>query len=120
MNGIEAARQIRQQSPIPRILCCSENLSPDVAESALQAGAGGYLVKSDAGRDLLSAVALVILGKCFVSRALAGQVFAKAPDSGLGRNQGHVVQFYVDEDVLLANLRPCFEALSARDNRSLQ
>lgn len=53
MNGIKAARQIRQQSPNPRILCLSENLSPDVAEAALQAGAVGCLVKSDAGSDLL-------------------------------------------------------------------
>jgi DNA-binding NarL/FixJ family response regulator len=46
MNGIEAARQIRQQLGNARILFCSENLSPDVAEEALGTGAGGYLVKS--------------------------------------------------------------------------
>src|SRR5947207_10819436 len=42
-----AARQIRQQSPNSRILFCSENLSSEVAEEALRAGAGGYLVKSE-------------------------------------------------------------------------
>ena len=108
MNGIEAARQIRQQSPNQRILFFSENLSPDVAESALQAGAEGYLIKSDAGSDLLSAVTSVILGKRFVSRTLAGHPFAKTPDSDLIRNQGHVVQFYVDDDVLLDELAVLF------------
>ena len=93
MNVIEAARQIRQQSPNAKTLFCSENLSPEVevAEAALRAGAG-YLVKSDAGSDLLPAVFAIIGGKRFVSRTLAGHAFAETSDSGL-RDQGHVVQF---------------------------
>ena len=82
MNGIEAARQIRQQLPNARILFCTENLSPEVADEALRAGAGGYLVKSDAGRDLLSAVTSVIQGKRFVSRTLVGHSVAETSDSG--------------------------------------
>jgi DNA-binding NarL/FixJ family response regulator len=108
MNGIEAARQIRQQSPNARILFCSENLSADVAEEALRAGAGGYLVKSDAGSDLLSAVTSVIQGKRFVSRTLAGHAFAETSDSGLVRDQGHVVQFYADDAVLLDGFAALF------------
>jgi DNA-binding NarL/FixJ family response regulator len=100
MNGIEAARQIRQQSPNATILFCSENLFPDVAEAALRTGAGGYLAKSDAGRDLLSAVTAVIQGKRFVSRTLAGHALAETSESGLIRDQGHVVQFYMDDTVL--------------------
>ena len=45
-----------------RILFCSENLSPDTAEEALRVGAGGYLVKSDAANDLLSAATSTIQG----------------------------------------------------------
>lgn len=105
MNGIEAARQIRQQSPNSRILFCSENLSPDVAEEALLAGGGGYLVKSDAGSDLLSAVTSVVGGRRFVSRTLAGHAFAH---SGLVRREGHVVHFYTDDAVLLDELAALF------------
>ena len=108
MNGIEAARQIRQQSPNSRILFCSENLSSEVAEEALRSGAGGYLVKSDAGTDLLSAVTSVIQGKRFVSRTLSGHAFAEASDSGLVRHQGHVVQFYTEDAVLLDGLAALF------------
>ena len=104
MNGIEAARQIRQQSPNSRILFCSENLSPDVAEEALRTGAGGYLVKSDAGSDLLSAVTAVIQGKHFVSRKLAGHAFAEIADSGVVRDKGHVLQVYTEDTVLLDGL----------------
>lgn len=108
MNGIEAAREIRQQSPRPRVLCCSENPSADIAEAALRAGAGGYLVKSDAEIDLLSAVTAVIQGKRFVSRRLTNQAFAKTSDSGLVHGQGHVVQFYKDSAVLLDELALLF------------
>ena len=108
MNGIEAAREIRQQSPNPRILFCSENLLPDVAEAALRAGARGYLVKSDAGRDLLPAVTAVIQGKRFVSRTLAGHAFAETSKSDLVRNQRHLVQFYTDHAALLDELAALF------------
>lgn len=118
INGIEAARQIRQQLPNARILFCSENLSPDVAEEALRAGAGGYLVKSDAGSDLLSALTSVIAGKRFVSRALAGHAFAETSDSGLVRDQGHVVQFYTDDAVLLDELAALFRG-SLGEGRSV-
>jgi DNA-binding NarL/FixJ family response regulator len=41
----------------------SENRWRDVAEEALRTGAGGYVVKSDAGSELLPAVEAVLEGK---------------------------------------------------------
>jgi DNA-binding NarL/FixJ family response regulator len=72
LNGIEAARRIREVSPTSKILFVSENRSPDIAEEALGTGAGGYVVKSDAGSDLLPAVKAVLEGKRFISASLAG------------------------------------------------
>ena len=45
LNGIEAARQIRQHNPKARILFVSEQRSPDVVREALTTGSG-YVVKS--------------------------------------------------------------------------
>ena len=73
LNGIEAARRIREVSPASKILFVSENRSADVAQEALSTGAGGYLVKSDAGSELLPAVRAVLEGRRFVSTSLAGQ-----------------------------------------------
>ena len=53
LNGIEAARQIRDLSQTSKILFISENRSWSMAEEALRTGAKGYVVKSDAGRELL-------------------------------------------------------------------
>jgi DNA-binding NarL/FixJ family response regulator len=71
LNGIEAARRIREVSPMSKILFVSENRSPDIAEEALGTGAGGYVVKSDARSELLPAVKAVLEGKRFISASLA-------------------------------------------------
>ena len=108
MNGIEVARKIRQDSPNARILFCSENRSSEIVETALRAGAGSYLLKSDAGSDLSSAVRSAIEGKPFVSRSLAGHVSIEPSHSGLVPDQGHVVQFYDDDTALLGELAALF------------
>lgn len=117
MNGIEAAKQIRQELPNAIILFCSENRFPDIAEEALRAGAGGYLVKSDGARNLLSAVTSVIGGKRFVSRTLAGHAFAETSETGI-HDQGHALQFYTDDAVLLDELAVLFRG-SLGEGRSV-
>jgi len=71
INGIEAARRIREISPTCKILFVSENRSFDIVEKALSTGAGGYVVKSDAGSELLTAITAVLQGKQFVSVSFA-------------------------------------------------
>jgi DNA-binding NarL/FixJ family response regulator len=51
----------------------TENRSTDIVEAALKTGAGGYVLKSDAGSDLLPAIRAVLEGKRFISTSLAGQ-----------------------------------------------
>jgi DNA-binding NarL/FixJ family response regulator len=72
LNGIEAAARIRDTSPSSKILFVSENRSADIAEKALSIGAGGYVVKSSAARELLPAIRAVLKGKRFVSASLTG------------------------------------------------
>jgi DNA-binding NarL/FixJ family response regulator len=78
LNGIEAARQMRLQDTRPKILFVSENRSPDIAEEALSSGGSGYLVKSDAARELFPAIMAVLQGKQFVSASLGDHVLAPA------------------------------------------
>ena len=81
ISGIQAARQIRVVSPNSRIIFVSQHDSIQTAKDALSVGAHGYVVKSDAGRDLLPAIAAVYEGRTFVSRTLAarGWSFEKPP-----------------------------------------
>jgi DNA-binding NarL/FixJ family response regulator len=67
LNGIEAARQIRKLAPESKIVFVSQESSADVIEEAMNLGAMGYVVKAQAGRELLAAVDAVRDGRKFVS-----------------------------------------------------
>jgi len=99
LNGIEAARRIREVSPTSKILFVSENRSRDIAEEALRTGASGYVVKSDAGSELLPAVKAVLQGKQFVSASLTGHD-SNAPkdDHAAAIRHCHEVAFHADDD----------------------
>jgi len=63
LKGIEAARQIRSVSPDSKILFLTGDNDPQIAQVALDTGAGGYVVKLDAAAELLPAVKAVLFGK---------------------------------------------------------
>jgi DNA-binding NarL/FixJ family response regulator len=71
MNGLEATRRIHAASPDAAILIFSQHDSEQVVQDALHAGAQGYLFKSDAAQDLLSAVEAVSQHKAYVSSTVA-------------------------------------------------
>ena len=56
LNGLDAARQILATNPDARILIVTIHDSEQVVREVLAAGARGFLLKSDAGRDLIAAV----------------------------------------------------------------
>jgi len=56
LNGLEASRQIRKGLPKTEIVILSLHLSDQLAYEIVDAGIRGYVLKSDANRDLVSAV----------------------------------------------------------------
>jgi DNA-binding NarL/FixJ family response regulator len=75
LNGIEAARRIRKVSPESKILFVSQESSAEVVHEALGLGAYGYVVKTDARRELLEGVNAVLRGERFVGRRFSGHDF---------------------------------------------
>jgi len=73
LNGIEAARRIADTALQAKILFRSQYSSVDLVQKALNTGARGYVVKTDAGRELLQAVDAVLHGERFVGSRSAGQ-----------------------------------------------
>jgi len=106
LNGIEAARRIRELSPNCKILFMSENYSSDILEAALGTGAAGYVVKSDAEKDLLPAVVAVLEDKPFVSTRLSGREGGGADQSQekLTTKGHHAVGFYSDDRPFIDHL----------------
>jgi len=72
LNGIDVARKIREFAPLSRILFVSQESSADVVREALETGASGYVAKTDAGSELVTAISAVLRGEKFVSSKLAG------------------------------------------------
>jgi DNA-binding NarL/FixJ family response regulator len=56
LNGLDAAKQILSMTPDARILILTIHDSEQVVREVLAAGARGFMLKSDAGRDLMAAV----------------------------------------------------------------
>src|SRR5580765_7737273 len=67
MNGLEACRLLRRHSPDMEILFVTQHDSPQMMREALEAGARGYVVKSNAARDLLAAVEAVSEHRVFTA-----------------------------------------------------
>jgi DNA-binding NarL/FixJ family response regulator len=67
MNGLEACRLLRQRAPDVEILFVTQHDSPQMMREALDAGARGYVVKSNAARDLLEAVKSVSQHRMFTA-----------------------------------------------------
>lgn len=67
MNGLEACRVIRRKAPELEILFVTQHDSPQMMREALDAGARGYVVKSNAARDLLEAVEAVSQHRVFTA-----------------------------------------------------
>jgi DNA-binding NarL/FixJ family response regulator len=71
MNGLEAAREILGRGCRTKILILSVHDSHDVIEQVLDSGAKGYVLKSDAMRDLIAAVDAVRSNKTFFTPKIA-------------------------------------------------
>jgi DNA-binding NarL/FixJ family response regulator len=69
MNGLEACRQIQQKKKASslEVLFVTQHDSPQMMREALDAGARGYVVKSNAARDLLEAVEAVSQHRVFTA-----------------------------------------------------
>ncbi len=74
LNGVEAARQIVKASPRTKVLILTAYESEDLIQKALDAGARGFLLKTDPGCDLLAAVETVSNDRTFFTPKVAQKI----------------------------------------------
>src|SRR5580765_7182277 len=93
LNGLEAARQILAASPDVAILILTMHYSDNVVREVLRAGARGFLLKSDAGKDLVAAVEALQLQRTFFTTRVSQMVLdgfldrENRPDEGDRRTE---------------------------------
>lgn len=71
MNGLEAARKIIKEVPSVEVMVLTINDSEQLVEQALSAGVRGYVLKSDVGRDLVTAIGMLSQGRPFFTTKVA-------------------------------------------------
>jgi DNA-binding NarL/FixJ family response regulator len=85
MNGLDAARAIREASPQTEVLVLSMHFSEEIAREVLRTGARGYMLKSDANTELVTAVQRVRKGEQYFTSCLAATMaesFAQSKSDG--------------------------------------
>ena len=86
MDGFAAARLIRKVSPTSEIVFLSQHDSIEVVRQAFQAGARGYVVKSDIAQELITALHAAIHKKHYLNDRLSEQVKRRGTLAELGIN----------------------------------
>jgi DNA-binding NarL/FixJ family response regulator len=91
LNGIEATRQILKIIRT-QILILTMYDSDELIRRALEAGAQGYLLKTDAGRDLVAAVDALGRDKTFFTPKVAQMILEGYLAHPVQHNEDHIVQ----------------------------
>src|SRR3979411_3211267 len=76
LNGLEATRQILRDNPQIKVLILTITDTDQAVRAVLDAGARGFLLKSDAARDLVSAIDALQYNKTFFTARVSEMVLA--------------------------------------------
>jgi DNA-binding NarL/FixJ family response regulator len=75
LNGLEASRQIAQLTN-SQVLMLTMHETEQFIREALAAGVRGYILKTDAGRDVVAAIEAVLAGEVFFTTPMAAAIYA--------------------------------------------
>jgi DNA-binding NarL/FixJ family response regulator len=76
LNGLEAARQIKQKLRHVKLVFVTMNEDPDLAAEAFRVGASGYLLKRSAASELTTAIREVMQGRSYVTPLITADLVA--------------------------------------------
>ncbi len=90
LNGLAATRQLAQMEPRCKIIVLTITDSDQVIREALDAGARGFVLKSDAARDLVSAVEALMRNRVFFTPRVNDMVLAGFLEKGISTSGSEV------------------------------
>ncbi|MGA8441441.1 MAG: response regulator transcription factor [Candidatus Sulfotelmatobacter sp.] len=93
LNGLAATRQLAQHDPTCKIIVLTITDSDQVIREALDAGARGFVLKSDAVRDLVSAIEALQRGQMFFTPRVNEMVLAGFLEKGAVAPRGMPPRF---------------------------
>ena len=103
LNGLDAARQIKQIDKSVRLVFVTMNEDPDLAAEAFRAGGAAYLLKRSAGSELLTAIGEAMKHRSYVTplvtEGMLGALMHSTADAGakqLTTRQREVLQLLAE------------------------
>ncbi len=103
LNGLEATRQIRKRFPEVKVLVLTMHTSEEYVLQFLRAGAAGYLIKTTAPKELVTAIRVVHQGDSYLSPSISKMV----------------IEGYVQQSAKI-DLEDAYETLTDRERQVLQ
>ncbi|HET6861804.1 MAG TPA: response regulator transcription factor [Pyrinomonadaceae bacterium] len=98
LNGLEATRQIRRELPRTEVLIFTMHETEQLIREVLAAGARGYVLKSDAGRHLTSAVEALSHHKPFFTAKVSEALLDAFLKSNVAPDEGSVFRTLTDRE----------------------
>lgn len=74
LNGVDAARELKKSSPKSKIILLTKHEEDQYVTEALRVGVRGYVLKSQVGSDLVSAIQEVCRGSIYLSPSISHAV----------------------------------------------
>jgi DNA-binding NarL/FixJ family response regulator len=102
LNGVEATRQIFQQSPEIKIIGLSMHSNKRFILGMFKAGAYGYLLKDSDSGELIEAIKTVAHGKKYISQRISGAIVdelispTKKEESELSHREKEILQLIAE------------------------
>jgi len=103
LNGLEAARHIKQIDKSVKLVFVTMNEDPDLAAEAFRAGGSAYLLKRSAGAELVTAIREAMKHRSYVTplvtEGMLGSLMhatAEAPSRQLTARQREVLQLLAE------------------------
>ncbi len=93
LNGLDAARLLKQRLPEVKIIFLTVSEDPDLAAEAFRAGASGFLLKNSAASELVQSIEEVFQGRSYITPlATRGLVGSFLQSSEEGKSMGELSQ----------------------------
>jgi DNA-binding NarL/FixJ family response regulator len=70
LNGLDAGQQVKENCPAVKLVFLTMNSDIELAAEAFRRGASGYLLKTCAASEMVTAVHEVLLGRSYMSKTL--------------------------------------------------
>ncbi|HXY07948.1 MAG TPA: response regulator transcription factor [Terriglobales bacterium] len=94
LNGLDAARKAREIIPAVKLIFLTMNNDPELAAEAFRCGASGYLLKTCASSEMVTAVRKVLRGMTYLSPTLSKDTvdFLRRQRETLGKEEERLTE----------------------------